>query len=125
MTDTIVAEIRRREDERGQALLNADWAALASLMADDLVHIHATGLVDDKTTYLDGARTKLDYLRFERKSYDVRVHGDIAVATGLLDQQVRIKGPGTVVDVQAATTQVWIKKDSAWVQSSFQATRIG
>jgi ketosteroid isomerase-like protein len=125
MTTDPTAEITRLEHERGVALVNADWPALDALMADDLVHIHTTGLIDDKAQYLEGARTKLDYLKVERVSLQVRSCGEIAIATGVLNQTLRIKGPETVVEIRAATTQVWIRRNGRWLQNSFQATRIG
>jgi ketosteroid isomerase-like protein len=124
MTDDRIAQIKHAENERASALVNADWAALAGLLSEDLVHIHATGLIDDKPKYLEGARTKLVFLKVERVSLDVRFHGELAIATGVLNQTLRIKGPETVVDILSATTQVWIPRDGRWVQSTFQATRI-
>ena len=125
MTRDIVEEITRRESERMRALVKADWEALAELLAEDLVHIHATGLIDNKRDYLVGARTKLDYLKVERKSLKVRSLGEVAIGTGVLDQTLRIKGPDTLVELQTATTQVWVRQEGRWRQASFQATRIG
>jgi ketosteroid isomerase-like protein len=123
MSDQTVNEIKRLEEERGRALVSKDWPALAALMAEDLVHVHANGLVDDKVSYLESARTKLDYLKFQRLSFDIRCYGDLVVATGTLFQTLRVKGPETVVDVKAATTQTWVRRDNRWLQNTFQATR--
>ena len=122
--DAIIAEIRELEQQRGRALVEADLKTMAELVADDVVHIHASGLVEDKAAYLLGVETKLDFQRVERPApLTVRVYGDVAVATGPLDQTVAIKGPGTVIEMSTITTQVWVKKGSSWVQNSFQATR--
>jgi ketosteroid isomerase-like protein len=125
MTDHRINEIVEAETARGRALVNRDWATLAALLSEDLVHIHATGLIDGKPAYLEGVKTKLDFLKVERISLDVRVRDDWAIATGVLNQAVRIKGPETIVEFQAATTQVWIRSNGRWVLSSFQATRLG
>lgn len=125
MQDHRIDEIAEAETVRRRSLVNRDWATLAALLSDDLVHIHATGLIDDKTAYLEGVKTKLDFLNVERISFDVRVHDGWAIATGVLKQSVRIKGPETVVEFEAATTQVWIRSNGHWLLSSFQATRIG
>jgi ketosteroid isomerase-like protein len=125
MTDHRISEIEEAEAMRGRALVSRDWVALAALLSEDLVHIHATGLIDDKTAYLEGVKTKLDFLKVERVSLDARVHGDWAIATGVLNQAVRIKGPETEVEFKAATTQVWIRSNGRWMLSTFQATRIG
>jgi ketosteroid isomerase-like protein len=123
MTEQIVNEIRRLEHERGRALVSKDWNALALLIGEDLVHVHANGLIEDKAGYLESARVKLDFLKVERVSFNVKCYGDIAVATGILLQSVRPQGSETVVDMKAATTQTWIRQGDRWLQNTFQATR--
>jgi hypothetical protein len=117
-------EIKRLEELRTQALVNADWAALSGLLGDDLVHIHANGQIDDKAKYLEGVSSKLEFIKIERPSLDVRIYGDLAIATGLLNQTVRVKASGATIDMRAATTQAWICRDDRWLQISFQATRL-
>jgi ketosteroid isomerase-like protein len=125
MTQDTVAEITQLENARGAALMAADWPALAALIADDVVHIHANGHSEDKVQYLSSVQTKLEFIKVKRVSLYVRCAGNVAVATGVLDQTVRIKEPGTVVDMHVATTQTWIRQsDGHWAQSSFQATNI-
>lgn len=125
MNDDDGAEIKKLEEARGRALVNSDWAALEALLADDLVHIHANGQIENKSEYLTSVRTKLEFLKFERPSLRVRSYGNWAVATGEFLQTVRVKGPGTVVELRAASTQTWVKTNGRWLQNSFQATRIG
>ena len=117
------AEIIARDQERMQRLKAADYAAVAEFLTDDLVHIHANGLTENKAEYLANAQAKLEFLEMERSDYHVRNYGDIAVATGLLKQTIRVKGPGIVVSVEIATTQVWRKDAGQWRLSSFQATK--
>jgi hypothetical protein len=124
MSEEIIEQINRLEEERGRGLLSKDWPALAALMDEDLVHVHATGLIENKAAYLESARTKLDQLKFERLSYRVRCFDDVAIATGVLFQSLRIKGAETVVDAKAATTQTWIRRGGRWLQSTFHATRM-
>jgi ketosteroid isomerase-like protein len=123
MTD-VETTIRQYEDERSRALVEADYAALADLVSDDLVHIHATGAVEGKKAYIEGLEAKLEFLSVVRPGLDVRVYGNIAVATGPLDQSVRVKGPGVTVDMKAIVTQVWRLDGGRWRICSFQATNI-
>jgi ketosteroid isomerase-like protein len=116
--------IRQREDERSRALVEADYVALADLVTDDLVHIHATGAVEGKQAYIDGVKEKLEFLSVVRPSLDIRVRGDSAIVTGPLDQSVRVKGPGIVVDMKAMVTQVWRLDDGKWRICNFQATKV-
>ena len=50
---------------------------------------------------------------------------DLAIATGILQQTVRVKASGATVDMQAATTQNWIRRGGRWLLITFQATRLG
>ena len=124
MASDVAAEIKRCEEARGKALVSADWKALDALVADDVVHIHANGHIENKVQYLESVKTKLEFLKVERVSLNVRSYGEIAIATGVLHQTIRVKGPGTVVEIQAATTQTWIRRNGSWLQNSFHASRI-
>jgi ketosteroid isomerase-like protein len=107
-----------------KALTSADSKALADLLGDDLVHIHANGHIEDKQQYLESISTKLQFIKVERASLNIRVYGDVAVATGILNQTVRVKASGATIDMRAVTTQNWICREDRWVQISFQATRL-
>lgn len=124
MADDAESIIRRREDERSRALVEADYTALADLVTDDLVHIHATGGVENKQAYIEGLKAKLEFLSVVRPNLDIRIYGDTAVSTGPLDQSVRVKGPGVTVDMRAMVTQVWRFEGGNWRICSFQATKM-
>lgn len=119
-----VASIRDLERKRGEALVAGDYAELSTLLADDLVHVHANGQTENKATYLVSVKANLDFVRISRPSFDVRCYGDVALSTGVLEQTVRIRANNAVVELRAATSQVWVKRDNRWLQSSFQATRL-
>lgn len=119
-----VETIRRLEDERGRALLAADWGTLYRLIAEDLVHIHANGAIEDRSAYFAGLRDKFEFLRFERETLEVRGDGDLAVATGILKQTLRDKESNDLFELRLATTQVWCRRAIGWQQMSFHATHI-
>ena len=119
------AQIRGAEDARIASLLAGDHDKLASLLTDDLVHVHANGLKDSKTSYLASVREKLEFLKIERPELQIRFAGDVAIVTGPLNQTMRIRGNGAVVEMQAVATQVWVKKSGTWQQNSYHASRIG
>lgn len=122
MSDATKAEIIRLEGERCRALMARDFKALATLVDDDLVHIHASGRVDTKSDYLRGVEERFVFLDAARQDLTVRVYGDIAVATGGLTQIVEIVGTPEKPHMKAVVTQVWRRRDGAWRQVSFQAT---
>jgi len=119
------AEIRGAEAARIASLLTGDHDKLASLLADDLVHIHANGLRDSKASYLASVSEKLDFLQMKRPELQIRLSGDVAIVTGTLNQTLRIRDTGAVIEMQAVATQVWVKNSGAWQQNTFHATRLG
>lgn len=115
------AEIEQLERARGAALIAQDWDALAALIADDIVHVHGNGTVESKQGYLANVR-KLRFLRVERSSLSVRMVGDMAIATGVLDQSVRPNAEDAAIEVRSFTTQCWARRGDGWVQETFHST---
>jgi ketosteroid isomerase-like protein len=105
-------------------LEEGDFVQLTELVDDQLVHIHATGAIDDKSAYLKLVREGITFLRVERKNLDVQVYGELAVATGRLLQRIVLRSSGEQRDMDVVTTQVWLCRDGAWRQVSFQATNL-
>jgi hypothetical protein len=123
MTDLQTAEtIRGLEEMRGVALTTRDWDTLEALLGDPLIHIHANGAIEDRPAYMASVRDRLEFLRFERESLDVRCYGNVAIATGILKQTLRLKGATEPFDTRMVTTQVWLGTPSGWMQMSFHAT---
>ncbi len=116
--------IKHLEASRCQALLNADWLRLQTLLSDDLVHVHANGRVDDKASYLLGIREQVDFLKLERSDLVVSVYDAVAVVTGGIDQLLRVKADGSMVEFHGLATQVWVRHEDEWKQVSFHATRL-
>jgi ketosteroid isomerase-like protein len=120
ITDIII----QLENARCHALINGDVVALGELVDDQLVHIHATGQVDDKPAYLRLVEGSIRFLRVERQDFKVQVHSDVAVATGRLLQSIEFRATGEQRDMDVITTQVWLRRDNTWRQISFQATNL-
>ncbi|WP_322060156.1 nuclear transport factor 2 family protein [Paraburkholderia sp. J63] len=120
----VADEIARLERARCQALVEADLATLGELVADDVVHVHANGKTDDKAAYLAAVSQQIRFLSATREDLDVRVYGDVAVATGALRQSIELMASGQRMDMSIMTTQVWRRQMNAWQQVSFQATNL-
>ena len=123
MSDVSEAAVREAELQRCRALVEGDFDTIAALIRDDVVHVHATGMIDDKAAYLDGLKNRIRFEQADRRELKIRVFGDTAVATGLLDQGIVNRQTGKRTDATFTTTQVWVKGDSAWLQVSFHASR--
>lgn len=123
-TNDLEKTISALEQARGTALVQEDWEALSSLMASELIHIHANGAVEDREAYLEGVRTRLAFKSFERESLKVGGSGNHAIATGVLKQTVIDRASRAEFDIRVITTQVWIKEGDTWRQTSFHATHL-
>lgn len=122
--EAIREEILRLESERCRALVQRDLQTLAALMDDALVHVHATGKVDDKEQYLEMVARHIDFLCVERSDMRVRVLGDTAIASGRLEQAIVLRESGEERLMKAYTTQVWLRGEGGWRQCAFQATNL-
>jgi ketosteroid isomerase-like protein len=106
------------EKRRIAALTSCDVQALGALMADDLVHVHGNGHMDDKAAYLEGIRTKYIFHRIERGEMNIRVYGDTAVVVAPLDQTVEVRGNDKRNEIKAVSTQTWVRAGDSWKQST-------
>lgn len=122
--ETDIRALLDREAERCAALVADDIERLSALLTDDLVHIHTSGVTDDRQAYLHGVSERMAFLRVERGPLNVRLFGKAAVMTGNLDQTIRMRASGAEVHIRAMVTQVWTFGESGWRIASFQATRL-
>ena len=111
-----VLDLERR---RCEAIAARDASALASILAEDYLHVFGTGPTTDRSGYIrtieNGPRVPV------RGDLQVRVYGDAAVVTG--DLVNHIENPDkTVRVVNAFCTQVAVKRGGRWQFVSFQLT---
>ncbi len=122
---TVQQEVLAAERARRDALVGDDMAAFALLIADDVTHVHTTGIVQDKAALLGHAGGFLRFINIERHDLKVRViEEDHAVMTGGMTNTVARRGHDERVEVQAFVTQVWERRDGRWQIVNFQATRL-
>ena len=120
-TDEITA-VLSIENRRRAALVAVDLEELDRLFADDLIHVHSTGLVHTKTELLRHIDTRRAFLAVERGPLKVRIEGNIAVMTGPMTNRMRAKdGIGEIV-LRGFVTQVLRNGSAGWKFISFQLT---
>lgn len=115
-------EIEAVEGARLKALNDQDLEALGRLMSEDLVHIHATGLSENKAAFLAGVARQPR--QSKRQSTLVRIYGDAAVLTGEITNTMRRPNATSDETYNMAVTQVLRKEQSGWKFISFHATRL-
>ncbi|EJM22896.1 hypothetical protein PMI22_01319 [Pseudomonas sp. GM21] len=124
MNQQLIQEVIEAEGLRRTALIADDREAIAQLFTDDLVYVHTTGMVHDKTEYLAYARDVVRYLDVERGRLEVRLYGDIAVMTGSQINTLQKRGEDTPVRGEGFVTQVWLNGPEGWKITSFHGSRL-
>lgn len=111
------------EQRRCAALMAKDLPCLAAIVAQDLVHVHANGEVEDYDAYMNFVRHKLEFLEVRRDDLQVAVHGTTALMSGpqtIIVRRPGEDGPGRRID--AFVMQHWALREVGWQQVGFQAT---
>jgi ketosteroid isomerase-like protein len=109
----IVEAIKKLDNERMQAQIHADAAALERIYADDFIGVGPSGTVRTKPQVISDF-TSGD-LRFQSIITDdvrVRVYGNAAVETGRSTIDGQDKGKAVPRDTRF--TRVWIKQQGRW-----------
>lgn len=119
------AEIIAVEQARREALLAVDLETLDGLYDESLVHVHAPGVVHNKTQLMEHVATRQAYLDMTRSDLRVRTVGEVAVMTGRIVNRLRTAEGGERV-LGGVVTQVLVRgEDGRWRFMSFQMTPDG
>jgi hypothetical protein len=116
-------EALKGEDARYAAQTSGDFAALERLIADELVYIHSSALVDGKASYIESQRSNtVRYRVMRRSNVTVRSYGCIGIITGTANFDVTVKGQDRSVELLFHS--VWVKRDTGVQFVSWQATAV-
>ena len=116
------AEIQALEATRLTALAANDVEAVGQLMAEDLVHIHATGAVQNKAQYL--AQLAELPRTTQRTSLAIRTYGDVAVLTGQVVNTLKRAPHLPAESTHMVVSQVAHRQAGRWTFVSFHSTRL-
>jgi hypothetical protein len=114
-------EILALEQRRHAALLDCDVDALGALFADDLTHVHTSGVVHTKQALLDYLKTRVRFLSIERHGVEIRVYENVAVMTGAMTSRMRDPQTGELATLHAFVTQVLRRLEGHWRFCAFHA----
>lgn len=119
----VAAAVQALDLQRFERLVAGDIDGLAGLLADDYVHTHTSGKVDNKETYLAPLhRGATKYLAFTPSDVSVRVYGQTAVVVGRAS--MRAVSGGREQRVEMRFTNVWVERNGRWQMVTCQATRL-
>lgn len=116
-------QLEKIENDRAQAVVKGDVAALDKMTSDDYTIIDRTGRLRDKQTTMAGIKSgEIKITSNKLSDLKVRVYGDTAVITGRSDTEGTINGAPSNGAVRF--TRVYVKKDGQWQSVAFQQTPI-
>ena len=117
------SQVQAAEDARYAAQTGLDYTALERLLADDLMYIHSSAVVDNKRSYIDSMRDgSVRYLAMKRSEVQVRTFGCVAVMTGIGQFDVQIKDK--LLNVELRFHSLWISREGRLQFVSWQSTRL-
>jgi ketosteroid isomerase-like protein len=112
--DQDIFEIREIESARQRALTAPDLDALDWILADDLIHVHSTGMVHDKAQFISHIQRMGGFRSIERGPLDIRVEGNMAIVTGAAANGVRSPETGENIMLNGFSSLVFRKADRGW-----------
>src|SRR5262245_43563691 len=105
--------IRQLDNERIQAQIGADAAALDRIYADDFIGVGPSGTVRTKAQVIsDFISGDLKFQSITTDEVQVRVYENTAVETGL--STMRGQDKGKAVPRETRFTRVWVKQEGRW-----------
>ena len=117
------AEILKLEEERNQAIVHGDAAALERMTDDDYSFITLRGELRTKKEIVQGFKSgSFHYESREISDLNVRLFGNTAVVTGRSNQKGKENGKDYSGDYRF--TRVYVKQDGRWLTVALQATLI-
>jgi uncharacterized protein (TIGR02246 family) len=115
--------ILQLEEERNQAIVKGDAAALERMTADDYTFITLRGELRTKAEIIQGFRSgSFHYDNRRISDMNVRVYGDTAVVTGRSVQSGHENGKDYSGDYRF--TRVYAKRDGNWQTVALQTTLV-
>lgn len=108
------AEVEAAERARQAALVAADMAALTALLAEDLIHVHSTGMVHGKAELMAHVARMGGFVSIERGTLDIRIAGDMALVAGPTVNTVRRPGAPDPVALRGFQTVALRRGPGGW-----------
>lgn len=116
-------QVRATDSARFAAMTHQDFAALDTLLGNDLTYTHNDGTRESKSVFLGSLRSgELTYLALEPDSEVVRIYGTTAVADGRILLRARLDKQ--VGHFTARFLEVSAQRSGHWELVAWQSTRL-
>jgi ketosteroid isomerase-like protein len=116
-------EVKQAHADRFALMVAGDTAALAAVLADDLVYVHSSGAAETKAEFLAAISSgRMRYRAITDRETAVRTYGDVALVGGLVDVQVTVGGQDAAPTLRYLA--VYARQGGAWRLVAWQSTRV-
>ena len=114
--------VAKAVEDLKNAMISADSAKLAALVADDLSYGHSGGKIEDKATFIQTLVSgHSDFITIELTEQNIKLYGNTAVVRHILNAVTNDNGkPGSV---KLSILTVWNKQKGKWKMVARQAVR--
>ncbi|WP_341994661.1 nuclear transport factor 2 family protein [Microbacterium sp. LWH7-1.2] len=113
-SEDVVTALIARDDLRLDALAAGDAVVLESLLDDDFVYIHSSGVEEAKDSFVESiASGRTGYHGVDLTRHAAWVFGDTATIRGRVVLDLEIGGARRVLDL--AFLAVWVSPDGGWM----------
>ena len=104
-------------------MISPDRQTLEELTADQLSFGHSTGLIEDKTAFVDDlTKGKFVFKTINLSDQTIRISGDVAVVRNHFTAETFNNNTPTKVDI--LTLMIWQKQNGVWKLLARQGVRI-
>jgi ketosteroid isomerase-like protein len=115
--------VKQAEKDWAKGITTRDLALLQTVLGDDLIYTHSSGVQDTKAAYLDKLRSgKLKYVACDHEKMEVRLYGSIALLTGAAS--VKVISDGNEASMKLALLHVYAKRKGKWEMIAHQSARL-
>ncbi|MEJ7589619.1 MAG: nuclear transport factor 2 family protein [Ferruginibacter sp.] len=116
-------EVEGRVESLRMAMIGADTTGLAALTADELSYGHSSGLVENKSAFIDQFITgKTIFKTISLSEQTIKVSGDVAIARHRLTGDTYNNNLPGKVDI--LILMVWQKQKGEWKLLARQAAKL-
>jgi ketosteroid isomerase-like protein len=113
-------DVDRAEDARYDAMIRADAAALASLLADEFLYHQPSGKTATKASYVEQTTSgAITIYKAQRYDVKIKLYGNIATVMGSTRLDIAVDRDRRDVDLRYLN--VWVFRDGRWQLAARQS----
>ena len=123
MFAAVADEVKAAENEWLTGITKNDFRKLDQVLADDLMYLHSTGVMDSKASYVKSLQSgKQKYVAGKINDLKIRVYGQTAVING--DANFDFVTDGKPGKAHLKYTHVFVKGGKGWQLVSHQSLKV-